>query len=71
MTNLRLWMLAALVLSGCQSVSTKNNPSRIRDSEAVNYQNCLKNNQNDSSRCSKEKQLYRERQEMELMDNNG
>lgn len=66
-----LWLLLAVAVSGCQTVSYKENPSRIRDSENVNYQNCLKQNPNDPSQCAKQRQQYLERQEIELMDNNG
>ena len=63
--------LALPFLAGCQWVSNKDNPNRIRDSERNTYQQCLQKNNNDPSKCSNEKQQYLERQEMELMDNNG
>lgn len=66
-----LWPLMIMVVSGCQTVSYKDNPNRIRDSEKVNYQKCLKQNNNDPSRCTNQKQQYLEREEIELMDNNG
>ena len=58
-------------MAGCQWVSTKNNPNRVRDSERTNYQQCLQKNGNDKSKCANERQQYLDRQEMELMDNNG
>lgn len=72
MNNRTLILLMALsLLTACQWVSNKNNPSRIRDSEKNTYKQCLQKNNNDTSKCETERKLFLERQEMELMDNNG
>ena len=72
---MRISILISLMLlpflAGCQWVSNKNNPNRIRDPERSAYQQCLQKNNNDKSKCTDERQEYLDRQEMEIMDNNG
>jgi hypothetical protein len=61
----------ATLSAGCTWVPANKNPNRIQNPEKDAYSACLKKNNGDKSKCAAERQQYLDRQEMELMDNNG
>jgi hypothetical protein len=61
----------AFMITGCAWTPPSKNPNIEHNSEKQAYQSCLKKNGGDKSKCNPERQKYLERQEMELMDNNG
>jgi uncharacterized protein YceK len=61
----------ATLFAGCASVGMSKNPNRIQNPEKDAYAACMKKNNGDKSKCAAERQQYLERQEMEIMDNNG
>jgi uncharacterized protein YceK len=68
--TITLAVLATLI-AGCASVGASKNPSRIQNPEKDALKACLAKNNGDKSKCSKEREDYLRRQEMEIMDNNG
>ena len=61
----------ALLFAGCAWVPANKNPNRTPTPEKDAYNACMKKNNGDKSKCSNERDKYLERQEIELMDNNG
>lgn len=61
----------ASMIAGCAWVPPSKNPNIAKTPEKDAYQACMKKMNGDKSKCDAERQKYLERQEMEIMDNNG
>lgn len=61
----------AVVVSGCAWTPPSKNPNIAPNPEKEAYQGCMKKMNGDKSKCTAERQKYLDRQEMDIMDNNG
>ena len=68
--NIMMIVLAAMI-AGCAWTPPGKNTNIARNPEKEAYQACMQKNSGDKSKCTTERQKYLERQEMEIMDNNG
>ena len=66
-SHLNLLILAS-ILGGCSYPAMNQNPNRKRSPERVAYETCMRKNVDDQSKCKKELDDLRERQQVELMD---
>lgn len=59
------------MIAGCAWTAPGKNLNIVKNPEKEAYQACMKKTNGDKSQCSVERQKYLERQEMDIMDNNG
>lgn len=57
-----------IMVSACAWTPSNKNPNYKRSPERIAFEACKKRNNNDVSKCAKEKDDLLERQEMELLD---
>jgi hypothetical protein len=59
------------MIAGCAWTPPSKNPNIAPNPEKQAFQACMKKNGGDKSKCTAERQKYLDRQEMDIMDNNG